>query len=366
MTVHHDFHTADSSALNAMVRAPEIDPKRIRHLALSGGTDAASNYAAATADRVNAGARSRLELQLSEGQADVAKIEQQIEDYTKQAESRSSVLWRRKQASESWAQMTRMEVIHAGFYVVLTLIALGVATYALALMLSELEVVEKLSKSIWQAVLYAFPVVLASSGFASMATLHDDEKVIEQRTMRLLRWGALFFFGWMAMTAIVFVGEGGGYNPQDPLDLSNDPFAATSPLASVALIESAYEVLAAVFPAGTTSSMLLFVHIVAEVLIAAGLIARVVLMGRKTREIEAYHCPRGEKARARVAELERQKQFRAVVIANIKGQLAEIEAIKQQFIEDVSLHAASEARTAQALRDAAQAKSDIDYLESAL
>lgn len=368
MTVHQDFNTASSILTGhntGLVRAPEIDPNRIRHLALAGGPEAAQAYAAATADRANAGLRKRLEEQRAKGRDDMAKLDQEISDYTQQAQSRSAVLWKRKKASDPTVRMTTMEVIQCSFYIFLTVLALGVATYALASLISELEVVEKISSNIWQAVLYAFPVVLASSGFASMATIHDDEKVIERRAMRLLRWGAVFFFGWLIMTAIVFVGEGGGFDPNGPLDLSNDPFSTATPLAQVANIETAYEILGALFPKGTTGSMLVFVHIVAEVLIAAGLTARVLLMGRKTRDIVAYHCPRAEKARTRVAALETKKQFQSAVLANIEGQLADIDATKAQFVEDVTIFVTSEARTAEALRAAAQAKSDREFLEAA-
>ena len=367
MTVQCDFNASEHTAENALslnqVRIPDIDPKRIRYLALNGGDEAARAYAATTAGRTNAGIRARLERQLKEGEADVAAIEQQIADYSTQADGRSSILWRRKPGSEPWARMSKWEVVHAVFYIFLTILALGVATYALALMLSELGAIEKLSDDIFRAVLYAFPVVLASSGFASMATLHDDEKVIERRTMRLLQWGAFFFFSWIILAGIVFVGEPGGFNVEDVLSLENNPL--DEPSTTVGPADSMYAFLSAFFPIATTNSMLLIVHIVAEVLIAAGLTSRVVLMGRKTRDIVAYHCPRAEKARARVAELVTKKQFRTVVIANVEGQLAEIEAVKEQYIEDVALLAAGEARIAEALRAAAQAKSDQDYLESA-
>jgi hypothetical protein len=369
MTVHHNFNAtpvpSHTTPTLGTVKTPQINAKRVRHLALSGGATAAREHAAAEADRLNAGLRARLEAFLADATTASEKLLSTITNYEGQADGRSAVLWRRLRSSDPDVRMSRMEVVQCVFYIALTVLALGVATYALALMLTELGVIEKLSESIWQAMVYAFPVVLASSGFASMATLHDDEKVIEKRTMRVFIIGSFFFVAWMAMTAIVFVGEQGGYNPTDILSPSNDPFAAATTVGGTVVIEETYAIVRALFPSGLTSSLLLFVHIIAEVLIAAGLTARVVLMGRKTREITAYHCPRALLARKKVAELELQKRAQDILIAGYKDQIAEIDAVKAQHIEDVALLATSEERVAQALREAAQARAVQDYLEAA-
>lgn len=366
MTLHQNIKTPGTGepavSQIRIVKIPQVDEHRIRHLALNGGATAAREWAATTADRLNSGLRARLELLRSEAQIVADKLSGQIQGYDTQADTRSDVQWRRLSVADALTQMTRMEIVQCVFYILLTLAALSVATYALALMITEKEVVEKLSGSLWNALTYAFPVVLASSGFAAMATLHDDEKVIEARTMRVLKWGAGIFVFWMAMSALVFVGEPGGFNEFDILNDANDPFATAGPLASVSAIDDFYAVLGAVFPTGLTSALLLFVHIVAEVLIAAGLTARVVLMGRKTRQIEAFHCKRSELAREKAKTLDLEKRSQTTLIANYTHQIAEIDAVKAQFIEDVMLLASSEERIAAALRQAAQAKADYDFL----
>lgn len=346
------------------VKTPTIDEKAIRRLAITGGAEAAQAYAAAVADRANGGLRAKLEARKASALAVSERLALQIADFEGQANARSNVLWRRLRSSNPEVQMTRMERVQCVFYIGMTLVALTVAAVALALMMMELGTIEKVTDSLWTALLYAFPVVLASSGFASMATLHDDEKVIEQRAMRALKWGVALFVAWIVMTAIVFVGENGGYNPQDLLSLSNDPFTNTG--SGFPLVDQAYGLLRSVFPSGVTSATLLVVHIIAEVLIAAGLTARVILMGRKTREITAYHCPRAVLAQEKVAELELKKSTQDSMIAGYDDQLAEIDAVRQQYIEDVVLMTTSEERAAQAMRLAAKAEAERNYLRAAV
>lgn len=368
MTVHTPITPANTNRFVTPIvdeiKTPAVDEKAIRRLAVTGGAEAAQAYAGSVADRANGGLRAKLEAQKANAMVISERLSQQIADFEGQAKARSGVLWRRLRNSDPDVQMTKMERVQCVFYIGLTLVALTFATLALALMMMELGTIEKVTDSLWTALLYAFPVVLASSGFASMATLHDDDKVIEQRAMRALKWGAAVFVAWIAMTAIVFVGENGGYNPQDLLSLSNDPFDDTE--AAFPFVDQAYVLLRSVFPSGVTSATLLVVHIIAEVLIAAGLTARVTLMGRKTREITAYHCPRAVLAQEKVTELELKKSAQDSMIAGYDDQIAEIDAVRKQYIEDVVLMTTSEERASRAMVLAAKAEAERNYLRAAL
>ncbi|WP_424973221.1 hypothetical protein [Dinoroseobacter sp. S76] len=367
MTVQTPIPAATSTRLveesTIRILPPAIDERQVRRMAITGGVAAARTYAGMVADQLNGGLRAQLVVLRDEALQARQRIETQIADYEGQAASRSTVRWRRLQASDARVRMTRMEVVQATFYVIMTLVALTVATVALAMMMMELETIEKVTDSIWTAVIYAFPVVLASSGVASMLTLHDDDKVIEQRAMRAFRWGFGFFAAWILLTSVVFVGANGGFNAQDLLSESNNPFEAST--SGFEIVDKGYVLLGALFPSGVTSSGLMVVHIIAEVLIAAGLTARVILMGRKTREIAPYICPRAELATEQATKLDQKRSLQNERIAGYDRKISEIDAVRAKHIEDVALMASSEERVAASLVEAAKAKAEHDYLRAA-
>lgn len=372
MTIHAQIPAANSTLLvvepGTQIWPPAIDERQVRRIAVTGGAEAiqaAQNYAGATADQLNGGLRAQFVTQREELRVVLNRIKAQILDFDGQATARSSILWRRNHDAIQQVRMTKMERVQAGFYVLMVLAALSMATLALSKILMELETIEKVTESLWIALIYAFPVVLASSGVATMVTLHDDDKVIEGRIMRTLLWGFGIFVAWIVLTAIVFVGANGGFNVENPLGANNDPFAA-APVPTFAEVDSVYGLIGSVFRPGLTGTALTVVHIIAEVLVSGGIISKLVLMGRKTREIVAHICPRANLAKAETAKLDQERTRHTDQIAQLDRKIEEIDRVRAKHIEDVVLMVTTEQRLATSIAEAERAKAERDYLRAAL
>jgi len=348
--------TTPSDVLQAQIKRPKIDRARIRELVASGGTSAAETYAATHSDGLNAGLRARAETGLIRAEQACATIKETITGYLAQANNRSAIKFRRLTEADPELRLTRMEKVQNGIYILFSFAALCVAAVVLASLIKESGVSAELAKSFTRSLTYAFPVVIASSGIASLVTLADDDEITEARTRQLLQWGFGLFIAWAFVSAVVFIGQPEGLSggSGDWIDFDDDATGSGVEDAASAF----YSGLASFFPVSVTGTALLFVHVLSDVLLSAGLTSKVMLSGRKTRALKPFHCPVALHANEKVNELEAVKERHDAEKEQFKGIIDEIDAVKGAFVGEVSALAASDLEMLKARRAAAQAQAD--------
>ncbi|MEM8978535.1 MAG: hypothetical protein AAGD04_03565 [Pseudomonadota bacterium] len=369
MTLHTDFNTGKlvegSIGQPPKPRTPEIDPKRIRQLSIVQGQAAAREYASSAADRVNAGLQARTEATLADVRAKIAHIEADIARFRQDVQTRGGVFMRRTNVYV--ARMTFWERVQCAVYLCMTIVALVVAVSVVAAFILAGADSLALVENPWRAVGYAFPIVLFSSALASCyLTLKDDEEVIEARIQSLVRVGVIVFVTWLLLTGIDFVSRAGGISGGADLFAVNpdDPFAA--PGAAEAGITGFYSIVGALFPQSLTGTVLLTMHVLSEVILAALLTAKVILMDRKLREQAAYECPKAVKAQERINELELAKTVKNAAVGQLTETLAEIASIKANVISEVTLGSATQEFHAKSSAEKAAAHVRLEQAKEAV
>jgi len=368
MTLHTHFENGDQVSGTPgeprKPQTPEVDHKKLRQLSLTQGAAAAQAFAGSLADRLNAGLRARTEANLAAVKTKIGHIEADIAQFRAVIEERGGVFYRRTNKAAANVGLTAWERVQNAVYICLTVVALVVAVSVVAAIMQEYAPSAALAGNLWLALGYAFPIVLASSGLAAYLTIRDDEAEMETRISRLLMTAGIVFVAWLALTGLETLGRSGGFAGSD--DIFATSLDAPVVGASYDGVTWFYGLVGALFPQTLTGMVLLVMHVLSDVMLAAALTARVILMDRKTREIEAYECPKALKAQTRVAELELAKRMQVGVMAQHTDTLAEIDAIRANLIADVALGTSVEERRAEATRANAEARTNLELAEEAL
>lgn len=364
MNDHLRIHTGSPAStpldvLQTQIKYPEIDRSRVRALVSIDGVTAAQEHASTYADGLNAGLRARAQTGLTRAEEACATINETIQGYLAQANNRSTIKFRRMTDADPDLRLTRMEKVQNGIYILFSFAALCVAAIVLASLIKESGVSAELAKSFTRSLTYAFPVVIASSGIASLVTLADDDEVTEARTRMILQWGFGLFIAWAFVSAVVFIGQPEGLSGGSGswIDLDDEPGTGLTGSAA----DGFYSALGAFFPASVTGTALLFVHVLSDVLLSAGLTSKVMLSGRKTRSLKPFHCPVAVHANEKVDELEETKARYEAEKEQFKGIIGEIDAVKAAHISEVSALAASDLEMLKSRRAEAQARADAAF-----
>jgi len=325
-----------AESLKAQVKTPIANPDDLAEIEVVNDRSAAESYAVRTADQLNGHIRTMSASAIEHAEAEIAGLDGELKRLEDQKRPHDTIRMRRQKSSDPQFAQTFLEKMRHALYVFMTFGAIGVAIFVVATFIQESGKSVEFMKDIWRAVAYAFPIVLASAGFTIRAVIHDDEIIMARKASRLLAVGGLCFVGWVVATAIVFIGAEGGIAGNTALaDTSflDDPQAPVDPAQGI--IVWAQDIVRMLFPMTVTGSVLLILHVLGDVFLAAGISAYVILAGRKTRPVHVYQDPRAGFADDLAKPLLVQKAYLQREIGKFQGNITQIDNIKAEFVASV-------------------------------
>lgn len=202
-----------------------------------------------------------------------------------------------------------------------------------------------LSTNWWMAIAYAFPVLVASFALSSLADLSENITVKRRFAWVFTTTGMLALIVWVGCSAALF-----GFDTEAAqgltldLDLGTATTAPGQPLPAV--LETLQVWVDALFPQQTIGALLLFVHVLADVLLsaAAGVFAKLAgTIGRETRfepraDYMSYDgCVRH--LRERIAQIDRQLEYTANVRQAYATGIAKARADAEARVKALELRA---------------------------